>query len=191
MHYSSFNLIQLHDDAYLKPPELPLESDSHSVYEDCLSDHPGFVADLQVLEGDERSDTRPLKSEFYETESGIATFDRAGYANYCLSMWLDKQREEARNPKKLVFEDPVLLPWPKRTLPPPSCNSPDVARPVPSLPAPICTPPRSLPRRVLKHVEDELQNAVVVLIIGSFIHTCLFLYLLYDVLTRGLIPSDD
>jgi hypothetical protein len=186
-------VIRLHDDVSHRPPEPPRETDSCSVYEDCLSDHPGFLADLQVLEDDARSDTRPLecirRSEFYETESGIATFDRTGYANHCLSMWLDKQREEARTPKKLVFEDPALLPWPNRTLPPPSSNSP--AFPVPPLPTPICRQPRSLPRRMWKHVEDELQNAVVVLIIGSFIHICLFLFLLYDILTRGLIPSDE
>lgn len=175
----------------------PLETDCRSVYEDCLSDYPGCLADLQVLEGDERSDTGPLKcirrSEFYETEFGIATFDRTGYANYCLSRWLDKQREEeARAPRKLVFEDPALLPWPSRTLPPPSRTLLDVACSMPPpLSSPICRPPPSLPRRILKHVEDELQNALVVLFIGLFIHICLFLFLLYDILTRGLIPSDD
>ncbi|KAH0834102.1 hypothetical protein J3R83DRAFT_11390 [Lanmaoa asiatica] len=133
-------VIREHDDVRRKPLKPPLETDCRSVYEDCLSDYPGFLADLQVLEGDERSDTRPLKcirrSEFYETESGIATFDRTGYANYCLSRWLDKQREEARTPRKLVFEDPALLPWPSRTLSPPSSNPPDVTCPMPPLLAP-------------------------------------------------------
>lgn len=189
LRYSLLNSKQEHD-VRRKPPKPPLEADCRSVYEDCLSDYPGCLADLQVFEGDERSDIR--RSEFYETESGIATFDRTGYANYCLSKWLDKQREEARAPRKLVFEDPVLLPWPSRTLPPPSSNPPDLACPMPPpRPSPICRPPRSLPRRIWKLVEDELQNAIVVLIIGLFIHICLFLFLLYDILTRGLIPSDD
>ncbi|KAF8553274.1 hypothetical protein OG21DRAFT_1485540 [Imleria badia] len=142
-------VIRLHDGVCHEPPEPRLGIDNHSIYEDCLSDHPGFLADLQV-EGGEHSDTRPLKcvrrSEFYETESGIATFDRTGYANYCFSMWLDKQREELRAPKKLVFEEPVFLPW--RTLSPPSSNTQNVACPVPPPPAPIRRPPRSLLRRI-------------------------------------------
>lgn len=192
LRYPPFNRIQSQDDVCHTPPEPPLEPDSRSVYEDCLSDHPGFLADLQVLESDERPDTRPLerirRSEFYETESGIALFDRTGYANHCLSSWLDKQREEA---KKLVFEDPVRLPWAHRTLSPPSSDPHGVACLMPPLPTPISRPPRSLPRRVWKYIEDELQNAIVVLIIGLFIHICLFLFLLYDILTRGLIPLDD
>lgn len=191
-----FNRKQERDDLRRKPTKPPLEADCRSVYEDCLSDYPGFLADLQVLEADERSNTRPLRcirrSEFYETESGIAIFDRTGYANYCLSRWLDKQREEARTPRKLVFEDPVLLPWPSRTLSPPPSSSPsDVARPMPPLPSLVCRPPRSRTLHMWKHIEDELQNALVVLIIGLFIHICLFLFLLYDILRRGLIPSDD
>lgn len=195
LRYSLFNRIQEHDAVPCQPPKLLLEADCRSVYEDCLSDHPGFLVDLHVLEGDEPSNTRSLecvrRSEFYETESGIATFDRIGYANYCLSRWLDKQREEARAPRKLVFEDPVLLPWPSRTLPPRSSSTLDAACPMPSLPSPTYTSSRSLPRRICKYVEDELQNAIVVLTIGLFIHMCLFLFLLYDILTRGLIPSDE
>lgn len=195
MQYSPFNRIQLHDDLCDEPPEPKLETDNLSVYEDCLSDHPGFLADLQVLESGEHSGTRPLKcvrrSEFYETESGIAKFDRTGYANYCLSRWLDKQRKEPRAPTKLVFEDPAFLSLPIHTLSPPSSNIRDVACPVPPVLAPIRRPPGSLLRRIGKYVEDELQNAIVVLIIGLFIHICLFLFLLYDILTRGLIPSDD
>ncbi|KAG8215495.1 hypothetical protein J3R82DRAFT_9128 [Butyriboletus roseoflavus] len=187
-------VIREHDAVRCQPQKLPLEADCRSVYEDCLLDYPGFLVDLQVLEGDERSDT-PFgcvrRSEFYETESGIATFDRTGYANYCLSRWIDKQREEARAPRKLVFEDPVLLPWPSRTLPPPSSGSLEMSCPMPPLPSPIYRPPRSLPRRMWRYIEDELQNAIVVLIIGLFIHICLFLFLLYDILTRGLIPSDE
>lgn len=183
----------MHDDPSHKPSEPPVESDDHSVYEDCLSDYPGFLADLQVLEGDGRSNTRPNKSirrsDFYETERGIALFDRTGYANYCLSRWLDKQREEAQAPKGPFFKDPV--PWSDRTLSPPSNDARGAASSVPLLPKIIRRPPRSLPRRMWKHMEDELHNAIVVFIIGSFIHLCLFLYLLYDILTRGLIPTDD
>lgn len=197
LRYSPFKLVQLHDDVCYKHSQPPLEIDNRSVYEDCLSDYPGFLADLHVFEGNERSDTRPLRcirrSEFYETDSGIASFDRTGYASYCLSRWLDKQREEApgRVPKKLVFEDPLFLSRPHFTLSLPSNDTPNAVRSVPSLPSPIFKPARSLLRRIWKHVEDELQNAIVILIIGSFIHTCLFLFLLYDILTRGLIPSDD
>ncbi|KAG6377722.1 hypothetical protein JVT61DRAFT_14493 [Boletus reticuloceps] len=195
-------VIRLNDDPCHNPSESPpLETDDRSVYEDCLSDHPGFLTDLQIFDGSEPLDTRSprriRRSEFYETETGIATFDRTGYANYCLSRWLDKQREEAQAPKKLVFEDPVFLPWSNPTLSPPSRHSSGAACPMPPplppppLPRSIYRPPRSLPRRIWTYVEDELQNAIVVFIIGLFIHICLFLFLLYDILTRGLIPSDD
>lgn len=194
-----FSCLQESDEACKPLPTPSRETDAQSVYEDCLSHHPGFIVDLHALEGDDpldaRSCRRSRRSEFYEMESGIAMFDRTGYANYCLGRWLDKQREEARAPRRLVFEDPALLPWPSRTqplpLPPPSRDPSAVVRPVPSLPAPVCRPSKSLAWRMYRYIEDELHNAVAVLIIGLFIHICLLVFLVYDVLTRGLIPSDE
>lgn len=200
--YSSFNQLQESCDAYTKSPEPALETDASSIYEDCLSDHPDFLVDLQALEGGEHVGTRPKgirKSEFYEMESGIAMFDRAGYASYCLSRWLDKQREDTRAQQERVFDGPALVSWPRRalSLAPPTSSPPDGARPMPPLalapPAPVrvCQQPRSLPWRTCKYIEDELQNAMVIIFIGLFIHICLFLFLVYDILKRGFAPSDD
>lgn len=187
------NRLQENGDTYKNFPSSPLKTDCPSVYEDCLSDYP----DLEVFESNQPLGTRWSKrirrSEFYQMESGIAMFDQAGYASYCLSRWLEKQREETRGPKKRVFEDPALLSQPSRTLPlpPPSSDQLDISRPVPQLSTPVCRSMQSFPWRMCKHIEDELQNAIVVLVIGLFIHICLFLFLVYDILTRGFIPSDD
>ncbi|KAF9221754.1 hypothetical protein BS17DRAFT_242194 [Gyrodon lividus] len=188
-------VVRRYGDPYAKSSESSFDADSQSIYEDCLSDYPGLQADLQALAYrgyiEERRIEDSRKSEFFETEFGATKFDRRGYGHYCLSKCIDKQREDSRTPKKLVFEHPAHLPWPSRAPPLPSFELPEWARPLPPLPTPVPSPPRPLFRRLQKCIVDEIENAIVVLIIGLFIHACIFLYFLYDVFTRGLVPSED
>ncbi|KAH7882767.1 hypothetical protein F5I97DRAFT_316633 [Phlebopus sp. FC_14] len=162
------------------------DSDSESIYEDCASDYVGLKADLEALE--DREFLKQLQIEeartslFYETEFGCTAFDRKAYAHYCLGKFLDKQREEAWSPKKPVFENPVL---PTRTLPAISFELPEWARPRP-MPVQVTPPPRPLLERIHKRIVDEIENAVVVLIIGITIHTCIYAFFFYKVFTRGL-----
>ncbi|KAG9310937.1 hypothetical protein JVU11DRAFT_8810 [Chiua virens] len=153
------------------------ETDCVSVYEDCLSEHASIVNDIHALECDDDWDAQSLRrrSDFYKMESGIATFDRGSYASHCVSRWLDEQREEARDPRKPVFEHPILLSWPSRTLSPllpsPPIHAHHIPRPLPPVAVPTsCPVPRSLPRRIWSCIEDELQNALVLLIVG---YTCI------------------
>lgn len=148
---------------------------------------------MQILQGNDMPTRKHVRrSDFYEIEDGVAVFDRAGYANYCLSKRLDKQREEAWSPKKRVSEDPVLLPSPTLPPPPPPPSNPsNICRSVRPSPAAVSRPPRSLPLRIWKYIDDEFHNAIFVLTVGLFIHLCLYIFLVYDILTRGFFPSDD
>ncbi|KIJ64370.1 hypothetical protein HYDPIDRAFT_28813 [Hydnomerulius pinastri MD-312] len=188
-------VVRRYSDPYTKSPEATTGADVASIYEDCLFDYLGFKADLQALEDREYLDERRIEdsrtSAFYETEFGVTKFDRVGYAQDCLSKWIDKQREAERAPKKLVLEDPAHLPWPSRALPSVSFERPDWARPRPPKPTPVLPSPRSLIERVQTRIVDEFENAVVVLSIGLLIYTCLFLYFLYDVFTRGFGRPDS
>ncbi|KIK92284.1 hypothetical protein PAXRUDRAFT_830093 [Paxillus rubicundulus Ve08.2h10] len=188
-------VVRRYDNPYTAFSESSRDTDSQSIYEDCLSDYPGFLLDIQTLEDSEyfqaqlREESRT--SDFFETEFGYTKFDRTGYRHYCLSICFDKQREASRAPKKLVFEHPAHLPWPSRAPPSPTFEPPEWDRPWPALPASVSPPPRPLLKRLQKCIVDEVENAIVVLMVGLFIHACIFLYFLYDVFTRGLVPSDD
>ncbi|KIJ07029.1 hypothetical protein PAXINDRAFT_103139 [Paxillus involutus ATCC 200175] len=188
-------VVRRYGDPYATSSESSRDTDSQSIYEDCLSNYPGFRLDIQTLEDRKSFEAQLIEesrtSDFFETEYGYTRFDRTGYRHYCLSICFDKQREASRAPKKLVFEHPAHLPWPSRAPPSPTFELPEWAQPLPPLPASVPPPPRPLLKRLQKCIVDEVENAIVVLIIGLFIHACIFLYFLYDVFTRGLVPSDD
>ena len=162
--------------------------DSSSIYEDCVCGARCSYAD--VVPPEHGRLIQRLNSPDYRLTFLYEEFDGPAYGQYCLAKYLDKQRAEMMGPQKLVFEHPSLLPWPSRTHPPTETfelpTLPATADPPPAV---IISPPRSRLQRLQQCIVDELENAVAVLCIGLIIYTCIFLFFLYNVFTRGLLRS--
>ncbi|KAL4061743.1 hypothetical protein J3A83DRAFT_3835056 [Scleroderma citrinum] len=186
-------LVRRYSELSVPTSEDTASNDSTSIYEDCVCDAACSHPDASELEDrwlPQRLRPRDsLSSLLYEAGSGAVELDGLEYGYYCLTKYLDKQREAMKAPQKLVFEHPSLLPWPSRNLPPIETFE-RLAPPAPDPPqVVVVSPSRSHLQQLQQCIVDEFENAVTVLCIGLIIYTCIFLFFLYNVFTRGLLRS--